>query len=964
MATAIVAAGGLSSAANAAPGPVQLDDATTRLTERGAKARPASPIARRAIPLLTPDPAKLRRAKARAAEDLADGPRRSPRILSPLPSPKASVLGGLNKLGMAAVGNTTPPDTTGAIGPSHYVEFVNGTGIAAYDRNLNLLAGPLALEEFIGFPEDSVFDPQIQWDAEWGRWIYAMDDVEEFENEFGEIEEEGYLAFGWSKSADPSELSTEFPGEGAGAGWCEYFIATGELLDDYPKLGHADAGITIGTNVFAGESLLGSRLWSIAKPPSPQSCPALAESSIGVSPFLKTADGDEAFTPVPANTADGSAVSYVVAADSPFLSADSQIMAWHISGAGAGATLIGDGNMEVGPYEFPASVPQEGTAEAIDTLDARLTNAVAVTDPAVGQEAVWTQHTVDGPGGRSVVRWYELLPATGSVRQEGTVSDPEHFVFNAAISPTKRGDAAAINFNVGSETLFPEIHAQSRDSETPLDQMEGDVLLGESAGAAQDFSCETALAEPCRWGDYAGASPDPARAAAVWGSNQALAGPSGEDARWTTRNFALFADSTVSDLIPPPAPTITATDPSGPANENSPAVRGSAEAGSTVRLYKSTDCSGPVRAQGSAGSFGSPGLTVSVADNATTQLTATATDPVGNTSSCSAPFAYTEDSSPLPALPEEPPVAPLPPPVPLSSSAGVAVAAGAAQVRGRKALLSLRCPGSGACAGRLRLVARVKSVLRRSKGKRRRKGARRSPRRARNIAIGRAGFAIAAGGSVAVLIPLTGRGKALFDKAGRRGLPVKLRGSGVASRRVRLKAAAPTCGEARRLARAAQREIARAKRALANAGGKDLKRVLRKRLRQKKRALRKANRQRVRACGRAENRPGSTAPGGTPNHPPEFPGSVRTEAETKFHYDDSARLDGATTTLKVLSPATDPDGDPIVYSWSATNGSIAGNGLTATWERSIAFGQPAAGIATIAASDGKGGADQFEFRFN
>lgn len=871
LALACLACGVVAQSASAAAGGVKLRSASAQLVESGGRtpqrhAGGATTSNEEAIPLLSPHPGQLRRAKAEAAKRVSGGAAPSLRPLSPLP--RATLFGGLNRAGMSAAesgGEVTPPDATGAIGPSNYVEFVNGTGITAYDRSLNPVSGPVALEEFINFPSDSVFDPQIQWDVSWGRWIYAMDDIENP----GTSEEENYLAFGWSKTADPSNLSTEFPGEGAGAGWCEYFIATGEEFDDYPKLGHSDSGLTIGTNVFT-TGFLGSRLWSIAKPADPSSCPEF--ESVGESPNLTVAssalplteeEGNEAFTPVPANTADSSPNSYVVAAGYPEGGPANQIMAWHISGAGAGASLFEDGNMEVGAFEFPANVPQPGTSEVIDSSDTRLTNAVGVTDPAVGEEAVWTQHTIDGPGGRSVVRWYELLPAKSGgpeVRQEGTISDASQFVFNGAISPTKQGNAAAIDFNRGSATLNPEIHAQSRDSGTTLGQMEGDIGLGTSGGADEDFSCDITEGEPCRWGDYAGASPDPSLAGVVWGSSQGLAAPSGDFARWTTRNFALIADPAVP-VTPPAAPTISGTDPASPANANNPKVKGSAEAGSTVRIYKSSDCSGPVAAQGSASGFESPGIAVTVANDAVTRLTATATNSADNTSACSAPFTYTEDSTPpaaptisgtdpaspadennpkvkgsaeagstvrvfksgdcsgpvaaqgsaaafaSPGLavsvaadtttqltatatdavgntspcsaassyteqtppPSTPAVSTLPPP-----AKGKAVAAAVALVKGGKALLRLRCRGAGVCQGSLKLVVRVKV------GKHGRK-------RTHNLVIGRAGFAIAAGRSKTVAVRLKAKGKALLRKAGSRGLRVKLRGSGVGNRTVRLR---------------------------------------------------------------------------------------------------------------------------------------------------------------------------------
>jgi hypothetical protein len=68
----------------------------------------------------------------------------------------------------------------------------------------------------------------------------------------------------------------------------------------------------------------------------------------------------------------------------------------------------------------------------------------------------------------------------------------------------------------------------------------GEVVLGSSATFDQETlfqgNCTT---NPCRWGDYSGASPDPSNAGVVWGSNQ-LVGPAFLGfAQWTTQNFAI-----------------------------------------------------------------------------------------------------------------------------------------------------------------------------------------------------------------------------------------------------------------------------------------------------------------------------------------------------------------------------------------------------------------------------------------
>jgi hypothetical protein len=124
------------------------------------------------------------------------------------------------------------------------------------------------------------------------------------------------------------------------------------------------------------------------------------------------------------------------------------------------------------------------------------------------------------------------------------------------------------------------------------------------------------------------------------------------DGRWTFKVRAIdgannygepaVAEFTV-DTVAPAAPLLTGTRPALPANNNAPAVWGSAEPASTVRLFAG-ECVGAAASEGGAGTLAG-GLTVPVPDDATTTLRATATDRAGNTSPCSEPVSYTEDST-------------------------------------------------------------------------------------------------------------------------------------------------------------------------------------------------------------------------------------------------------------------------------------------------------------------------------
>ena len=67
-------------------------------------------------------------------------------------------------------------------------------------------------------------------------------------------------------------------------------------------------------------------------------------------------------------------------------------------------------------------------------------------------------------------------------------------------------------------------------------------------------------------------------------------------------------------------------------------------------------------------------------------------------------------------------------------------------------------------------------------------------------------------------------------------------------------------------------------------------------------------------------------------------------------------------TTKITIQASDPDGDVLSFRWTASNGSITGNGPTGTWKRELTSGgQPIPGTATVVVTDGRGGQAEYTF---
>lgn len=108
-------------------------------------------------------------------------PARSMRgVQTPAPASgiRTGLYGGTTANGLTAADDgtnlLTPPDTTGAIGPNNYVEFVNDE-IAVYNRSLGLVSGDKeSAQTFTNESMNPMADPQIQWDNTSQRWFYVI----------------------------------------------------------------------------------------------------------------------------------------------------------------------------------------------------------------------------------------------------------------------------------------------------------------------------------------------------------------------------------------------------------------------------------------------------------------------------------------------------------------------------------------------------------------------------------------------------------------------------------------------------------------------------------------------------------------------------------------------------------------------------------------------------------------------
>jgi hypothetical protein len=170
----------------------------------------------------------------------------------------------------------------------------------------------------------------------------------------------------------------------------------------------------------------------------------------------------------------------------------------------------------------------------------------------------------------------------------------------------------------------------------------------------------------------------------------------------------------VEDSTAPDAPTLTATDPSSPANENNPKVIGTvgADPPASVLIYTDAACTEPAVASGSVTDFTGLGIAVTVPDDSTTSFAARAVDVAGNKSACSNAISYVEDSPP--PVVSTPPTVPAVPASPVGSQSTIAARPAASFVliagraikvnRNRAVTVRLNCSGTKECSGRVVLT--------------------------------------------------------------------------------------------------------------------------------------------------------------------------------------------------------------------------------------------------------------------
>jgi hypothetical protein len=422
-----------------------------------------------------------------------------------------------------------PPDTMGAIGPSHFVEMINGS-VTVFTRT-GTVVSRVHLDTFfaltsggVSYPRNGAFDPRILFDRRTGRWYACV--LEMGAN--GSDPSNNHLLLAVSRTADPTGT------------WDKYVLRVGlaasgttSYFTDYQTMGIDENGLYFGMTIFGSNNSYQIKL--VATPLAPL---IAASPSLGaVSQFAGITDMYGSPQPAVELDAPGapSRQWFIASSAVEFGNVTLRSMTWS-SGV---PSLSSTQEVSTAGYAAPLKAPASGSG-GIDAGDDRMQAAV------IRDGHLWSCRTiaVNASGSatgadRNAVEWFELN-ATGStptVVQNGRVYDasaaPRHY-YAGSIAVTGQG-YAALGFSGSRGSEYVGIYTCGRAASDPEGTMQP-ILALKSGEATYNlyYGGDTRV----RWGDYSATWVDPADDQTVW-SVQEYAGASANTwATWVSRLLA------------------------------------------------------------------------------------------------------------------------------------------------------------------------------------------------------------------------------------------------------------------------------------------------------------------------------------------------------------------------------------------------------------------------------------------
>jgi hypothetical protein len=435
-----------------------------------------------------------------------------------------------------------PPDTNVAAGPNQVVEVVN-LAMQVFDKSGNAPASPVSLNTFFGIGTNFASDPKVRYDPGSQRWFISMLSLNTSSDSTSTT---GQIDLAVSSGSD---LST--------ATWKSYQFPTPSTLPDQPDIGFSADKVVVSANGFAcgpqyngcrTGPFLGNLFFVIDKADLTS-----AASSPRADYYKPGFDFPATFSIQPARTMPGMSpqpATLYMAAVAP--DSSNFIHVFAVDGLPNSST-VQITSLPINPLLDPPIAHQpDGTLSARFTGDNRLQDAVW-QDGSLWVSSNSKCTPVGDSSARDCLRFIEILTDSSmEVNQDFDYGTKGTDYYYPAIAIDEAENLVSV-FSRSSTSEFPSLYFASRLQGDPLDAMSFPLLI--KAGETNYLS--PSRSNP-RWGDYSGASIDPADLSKVWVGGEYAASASRPN--WGTWIAEVDAGSSSA---PAPTPTATPT-PAGP----------------------------------------------------------------------------------------------------------------------------------------------------------------------------------------------------------------------------------------------------------------------------------------------------------------------------------------------------------------------------------------------------------------
>jgi hypothetical protein len=433
--------------------------------------------------------------------------------ISAFAGPNVSI--GQNFLGSSFFTNSaaTPPDSNGAIGPQHFVEFINGA-FAAYRRND---PGNVFRESDVDFwfnagvalaSDQGVTDPRVLYDPGSQRWFASMINFDA--NAADPTIEANDFLLAFSATSDP---------EGEWVGFRFRADTKSNAFADFPTLGVDSNAVYLSGNMFkGGDNNLGPNLVSIPKAD-------LLNSNIATRTYFGILDPTKyGWVLQPATGSDATTNGAIlsmgdIGSDSEL---HSNIFTFKVVGSGhSGAALSTPVQIIVTPYfcpfnsdmGFPLFNPtQPDGTQWLEANDPRLSAKVY----SVGGVLYGVHNTEFN--NRIAIQWFRVDASTGALIEQGIISDSDLDLFFPSISANANG-VVVIGCNGCSIHTFVSSFAYIGQTAGGTTTFSGPQLLHSGNVSYHGFDELYLSSDPVpesRWGDYSATSLDPTDPTHFW----------------------------------------------------------------------------------------------------------------------------------------------------------------------------------------------------------------------------------------------------------------------------------------------------------------------------------------------------------------------------------------------------------------------------------------------------------------